>query len=279
LPRGDGQAGELPARQALTAPPGRRLRVLLVGDDALARSGLAALLAGEPSIAIVGQLDAPTAFAGAEEAGDPPHGGEAGAAPGAPREPRETRDSLEPLEPLEPLKMVAAHDVAIWDLGPHPAAGLESFERAGGAGPQDRGLALDLEAAPPVLALLASEAPAADLLAAGVRGLLLRDAEPSRMEAAVAALAQGMLVIDEALAPRLLRQRPAAPALAEPLTARELEVLDLLAQGLSNKQIGARLSISEHTAKFHVNAIVGKLGAQGRTDAAMRGARLGLVVL
>jgi two-component system nitrate/nitrite response regulator NarL len=270
LPRGDGQAGELSAREALTAPSGRRLRVLLVGDDALARSGLAALLAGEPSIAIVGQLDAPTAFAGAEEAGDPPHGGEAGDEPG---ETRETR------EPLKPLRTVAAHDVVIWDLGPHPAAGLESFEQAGGAGSLDRGLALDLEAGPPVLALLASEGPAADLLAAGVRGLLLRDAEPSRMEAAVAALAQGMLVIDEALAPRLLRQRPAAPVLAEPLTARELEVLDLLAQGLSNKQIGARLSISEHTAKFHVNAIVGKLGAQGRTDAAMRGARLGLVVL
>ena len=65
----------------------------------------------------------------------------------------------------------------------------------------------------------------------------------------------------------------------EPLTPREVEVLQLLSQGLSNKLIGARLGISEHTAKFHVNAISGKLGAQGRTDAVVRAARLGLLLL
>ena len=58
-----------------------------------------------------------------------------------------------------------------------------------------------------------------------------------------------------------------------------MEVLQLLSQGLSNKLIGVRLGISEHTAKFHVNAISGKLGAQGRTDAVVRAARMGLILL
>jgi DNA-binding NarL/FixJ family response regulator len=56
-------------------------------------------------------------------------------------------------------------------------------------------------------------------------------------------------------------------------------VLDLLAQGLANKHIATRLAISEHTAKFHVNAILQKLGARGRTEAVVRAAHLGLVAL
>jgi two-component system nitrate/nitrite response regulator NarL len=227
--------------------------VLVVGEDALARSGLAALFAGDPSIEVVGQLDPAAALATAPS-------------------------------PLPP------HDVAVWDLGLHPSSALERLrELAGGEGfeshpPEgaegvEETEELEEQVGAPVLALVAGEAVAAEALAAGARGLLFRDAEPFRLKAALAALAQGLLVIDEALAPRLLRQRPATPALAEPLTPRELEVLDLLAQGLSNKQIAGRLAISEHTAKFHVNAIVGKLGAQSRTDAAVRAARLGLFVL
>jgi DNA-binding NarL/FixJ family response regulator len=65
----------------------------------------------------------------------------------------------------------------------------------------------------------------------------------------------------------------------ESLTDRELQVLSRLAEGLSNKQIAARLGISEHTAKFHVNAILGKLGVQSRTEAVVRAARLGLLML
>jgi DNA-binding NarL/FixJ family response regulator len=66
---------------------------------------------------------------------------------------------------------------------------------------------------------------------------------------------------------------------AEGLTVRETEVLSLLAEGLSNKGIAARLGISEHTAKFHVNAILSKLGAESRAAAIVRAARLGLVAL
>ncbi len=65
----------------------------------------------------------------------------------------------------------------------------------------------------------------------------------------------------------------------EPLTAREIEVLELLAEGLSNKAIAARLGISDQTVKFHVAAICGKLGAANRTDAVRRAIRRGLVSL
>jgi DNA-binding NarL/FixJ family response regulator len=65
----------------------------------------------------------------------------------------------------------------------------------------------------------------------------------------------------------------------EPLTAREVEVLELLAQGLPNKSIAARLGISDQTVKFHVASICGKLGAANRTDAARRALRRGVIPL
>ncbi|HET7216427.1 MAG TPA: response regulator transcription factor [Vicinamibacterales bacterium] len=67
--------------------------------------------------------------------------------------------------------------------------------------------------------------------------------------------------------------------LIEPLTTRELEVLALLASGLSNKSIAERLGISDQTVKFHVAAICGKLGATNRTDAARRALRRGIIPL
>jgi DNA-binding NarL/FixJ family response regulator len=69
------------------------------------------------------------------------------------------------------------------------------------------------------------------------------------------------------------------PIASEPLTTRELEVLELLAQGLPNKSIAARLGISDQTVKFHVASICGKFGAANRTDAARRALRLGVIPL
>jgi DNA-binding NarL/FixJ family response regulator len=66
---------------------------------------------------------------------------------------------------------------------------------------------------------------------------------------------------------------------AEPLTGREIQVLELLAEGLSNKGIAARLGISDQTVKFHVRSISGKLGARNRTDAVRRGVRRGVITL
>jgi DNA-binding NarL/FixJ family response regulator len=77
------------------------------------------------------------------------------------------------------------------------------------------------------------------------------------------------------------RQPPVdnAEPLIEPLTDREIEVLQLLAQGLANKQIAAELGISEHTVKFHVSGIYTRLGAASRTEAVRLGVRQGLIVL
>ena len=69
------------------------------------------------------------------------------------------------------------------------------------------------------------------------------------------------------------------PAFDEPLTQREIQVLELLAEGLPNKAIAARLGISDQTVKFHVSAISGKLGAANRTDAVRRAVRRGLITL
>lgn len=136
----------------------------------------------------------------------------------------------------------------------------------------------DLSARLPVVALLTAEAQGAEALAAGARGVVFRDAPVERLAAALSAAARGLVSLDAGLAPSLVRAAPSG-ALDEPLTPRELEVLALLAEGLANKAIAARLGISEHTAKFHLNAILGKLGAGSRSEAIVRAARLGLVVL
>jgi DNA-binding NarL/FixJ family response regulator len=115
-------------------------------------------------------------------------------------------------------------------------------------------------------------------------GVVSRDATGAELRAAVAAAAQGLVVLPAALVRGLGRDElglppPGVGALEEALTPRELEVLDLLSQGLANKAIAARLGISENTVKFHVAAVIGKLGASGRTDAVTRGLRRGLIRL
>jgi DNA-binding NarL/FixJ family response regulator len=127
----------------------------------------------------------------------------------------------------------------------------------------------------PVVALARDEDGAARALALGAQGALLRDASGRKIAAALVAAARGLVVLDSSL-PLVKRERPVA---AETLTRRELEVLQLLALGLANKEIAHRLAVSEHTAKFHVNAILGKLGAASRTEAVVRAAKLGLIVL
>ncbi len=132
----------------------------------------------------------------------------------------------------------------------------------------------------PVLALLPDDALVADVWSAGAQGMLLRDSDPENVTAALRAVAQGLVVFDPILAPAILpaRDREDEP-LVEALTPREEEVLQLLAEGLSNKAVALQLGISDHTVKFHVNAILGKLGAQSRTEAVVRATRMGLLVL
>jgi DNA-binding NarL/FixJ family response regulator len=168
---------------------------------------------------------------------------------------------------LEVALDVYRPDVVLWDLGWTPAPALER-------------LADLAQAAPPVVALLPDEAPAAEAWAAGARGLLPRNVSPEGLAAALAAVVQGLVALDPELADALQPSPDLSPApLAEELTPRELEVLQLLAEGLSNRAIAYQLDISDHTVKFHVNAIMGKLDAQSRTEAAIRAARLGLILL
>lgn len=167
----------------------------------------------------------------------------------------------------------AQPDVVIWDLGWTPTAALEL-------------LAEQSPLLPPVLALLPGNAAPTGLARqawqAGARGLLDRAAPADAILAAATSLARGMVVLDSALASELLSTalpERAATELVEPLTPREQEVLQLLAEGLTNRAIAQRLAISEHTVKFHVNAILGKLNAQSRADAVMRATRLGMILL
>ena len=111
-------------------------------------------------------------------------------------------------------------------------------------------------------------------------GLLLRDSDGDLIAGALEALASGLSVIDPRLAAALAAPATAAPEAAHsPLTAREDEVLQLLARGLTNRAIALELGISQHTVKFHVNAIMGKLDAQSRTEAVVRATQLGMIVL
>jgi DNA-binding NarL/FixJ family response regulator len=120
----------------------------------------------------------------------------------------------------------------------------------------------------------------AEAVAAGAKGALPRHPDPAPLTAAVSAVSVGLVVIDPVFPTTVQPVRSGPPDLpAEEMTPREIEVLQLLAEGLSNKQIAQQLGISEHTVKFHVDAILGKLGAHSRTEAVTRAARLGLIVL
>ena len=110
-------------------------------------------------------------------------------------------------------------------------------------------------------------------------GVVPPDAPPEELGAAVAAVAQGLVVLPRAVADGALAEAPVAEELSEPPTAREGEVLGLLAQGLSNKQIARELSISEHTVKFHISSLYAKLEVGNRAEAVSQGARRGLISL
>lgn len=169
--------------------------------------------------------------------------------------------------------------------------------------PDDEILALPMERGErPAFVVLAGPldaATAATALRAGVLGLLPRESAPEQILAAVRAAAVGMVTVGPAYAEIVAEAAEAAQgihvgALPLPtprapqrdddgerpeLTPREVEVLRMLAEGLANKQIAARLGISEHTVKFHVAAIFAKLRASSRTEAVTLGVRRGLVML
>ena len=146
----------------------------------------------------------------------------------------------------------------------------------------DAGDALpELSSQPVVLLIDTSDAPLVSAaLRSGIRGVISREATPEEIESAIQAVHAGLVVITAGSLPELLpEQRPAAEALTESLSERELEVLNLIAEGQSNKLIAHTLGISEHTVKTHVASILQKLGAGSRTEAVSQAIRRGLVML
>lgn len=215
------------------------IRVFLAGSSPLTSAGLTALLQGDSEIEIVGTLDE-----------------------------REESD-----ETILQAVIEEKPDVVVLELSP-------GQEKA-----QVKRLAADEVFSDAAIVVMSREtdfAIARDAIRLGARAVLGTGASAAQLRAAIRAVAEGLIVLpDDA---RLFSRGPEFPESAtseevESLTAREREVLNLMADGLGNKQIAAKLGISEHTAKFHVASILGKLGATTRTEAVTIGVRSGLVLL
>jgi NarL family two-component system response regulator YdfI len=148
--------------------------------------------------------------------------------------------------------------------------------------PQEDGPPPELLATAAVV-LLVSNPPGPwtiEALRSGVRAVLPRDVSASELIAAIEAAAAGLTVLHPSDLHALLPAPRAISADAgEALTPRELEVFAMLAEGAGNKAIAWKLAISEHTVKFHVASIMGKLNATSRTEAVSIGIRKGLIML
>lgn len=219
--------------------------IFIIADDPFVQAGLARLLEQDTDCIILGQ--GPTPYAGS---------------------------SLTSTASLDHLDYHLGHgtrpDLIIWDLGWEPSP--EIFEQmadwAGGEGNC------------PVMVLATHVDDAAQAWAVGAQGILLRDSALTKLVSALEALNQGLVLLDPTFTEVLFSPKLSSLASSsETLTPREAEVLQFLAQGLTNKAIAHRLGISDHTVKFHVHALMTKLNAQSRTEAVVSATRLGLISL
>lgn len=200
------------------------IRIVIVGDNPLARAGLAAMLDNSDTCQLLGQVSADD-------------------------------NMLSQLDVLEP-------DVLVWDVSWETDL---QWLRAANAGEFL------------ILAMVAEAGQILPLWTLGVQGILGRAASAEKMLQAIQSLYLGLVVIQDAFVETLNIRLSVESTLEEALTSREMEVLQLLAEGLSNKGIAYQLGISDHTVKFHVNSIMTKLKAQSRTEAAVRATKLGLI--
>lgn len=217
--------------------------VFIVGRDALARGGMQALVNELPGWGIWGQSS--------------------------------PDDALERLEST----LESPPDLLLWDGAGHAVGDRPSHLDI-------LATILDEPQSLPVLALLDEPEHALPLRSIGVAGLVARDIEPDALASVMQAVAAGFIVLSPALAGQIdsdAIEQPRRPEpndtlpLIEPLTPRELEVLQLVSQGLPNKTIARELAISENTVKFHMNSILGKLHAQSRTEAVVTAGRAGII--
>jgi DNA-binding NarL/FixJ family response regulator len=206
----------------------KEARVLIVADNPLARTGLAALLSQQMGYQVVGQIPS-------------------------------SQDLVNELDIYLP-------NVIIWDFDWVTLHSERLIEWR--------------EIRIPIIGLLADEEAASILWNAGIRAILPQQIETDELTAVLYAVLNGLVVIHPRLVAAITHNKPTfAESPLPSLTPRELEVLQLLAQGLTNKAIAHQLKISDHTVKFHVNAIMSKLNVQSRTEAVVHATRLGWVVL
>jgi len=214
------------------------IRILLVDDQRLMREGLRTLLELEPDLQVAG------------EAGD----GQA---------------ALDAYAALQP-------DVVLMDVRMPGMDGVEATRRLRAGWPAARVI---------ILTTFDEDAIVFEGLRAGAQGYLLKDVSGEELAAAVRAVAAGGALIEPSVARRVLAEfarlappaRPPDAGLAGPFSDRERDILRLLAGGLSNREIAARLCLAEGTVKNHVTAILQKLGARDRTQAALRARELGIL--
>jgi DNA-binding NarL/FixJ family response regulator len=216
------------------------IKVLIVDDQTIVRAGFAALLAAQPDFTVVG------------EAGDG----------------------------REAVVLAARHrpDVVVMDIRMPGMDGIEATRRIL-AQPGHDGLKVL------VLTTFDVDEYVYEALSVGASGFLLKDATAEELVSAVRVVARGDSLLAPQVTGRLIREftkqrrsRPQAPAELSTLTARETEVLTLIAAGLSNGEIAERLVVSEHTVKTHVARVFTKLGLRDRAQAVMLAYESGLVV-
>jgi DNA-binding NarL/FixJ family response regulator len=213
------------------------VRVVLADDQRVVREGLATLLGMLPGIEVVG-----TASDG--------------------------EDACALVDRLEP-------EVVLMDLRMPRCDGVEATRRLRETHPRSRVI---------VLTTYADDRSVVDALRAGARGFLTKDAGAEEIRRAIGAVARGEAAIDPAVQHHLVEavasgppaEQTAAPELPDGLTPREAEVLALIADGLSNAEIAARLVVSEATVKSHINHAFGKIGARDRAQAVTYAYRHGL---
>ncbi|HZU25864.1 MAG TPA: response regulator transcription factor [Bryobacteraceae bacterium] len=178
--------------------------------------------------------------------------------------------------------------VAVQVAGPALRVGLEAMLRGAGFDVVSADADPDVivadsadggEAGPPIV-LVGVEQDSPPSIERGIRALLPGNCTGEELAAAVQAVAAGLIAYPAAYAAALLEATSAVePAPTGVLSPRELEVLQLMAEGLANKEIAWRMGISEHTVKFHVASILNRLDAASRTQAVSIGVRRGLLML